>query len=63
MVAGEDGRCIEESSLEPIGIPASTGLTGLSRIRAPFSQDDQLKWQAHMISEWHGLCDGALQDM
>ena len=23
----------------------------------------QLKWQAHMVSEWHGLCDGALQDM
>lgn len=23
----------------------------------------QLKWQAHMVNEWHGLCDGALQDM
>ena len=23
----------------------------------------QLKWQAHMVGEWHGLCDGALQDM
>ncbi len=22
-----------------------------------------LKWQAHMVSSWMDLCDGALQDM
>ena len=48
LVVGGDS--IEESSLEPIG---SMNLLPLQ----------QLKWQAHMVSEWHGLCDGALQDM
>ncbi len=28
-----------------------------------FQQQQQLKWQALMMDEWHGLCDGALQDM
>ena len=44
------GDCRRGSSSEPVG-----------SLNTPPLQ--QLKWQAHMVSEWHGLCDGALQDM
>ena len=27
------------------------------------SPQDQLKWQAHKVDDWHGLCDGTLEDM
>jgi hypothetical protein len=70
--------CIEGSSMGPgtgIGSIVSGHVTSppshvtispptQRRAHTPtFQQQQQLKWQALMVDEWHGLCDGALQDM
>lgn len=47
-IVGGAGDCRRSSTSEPLN---------------PGPPLQQLKWQAHMVNEWHGLCDGALQDM
>ena len=59
------GDCIEGSSMGPtIGAISSHVISPFpQRAHTPPSQQQQLKWQALMVNEWYGLCDGALQDM
>ena len=63
------GDCIEGSSMGPTIVSAghvissSSHVTLPRRAHTPTSHQQQLKWQALMVEEWHGLCDGALQDM
>ena len=59
------GDCIEGSSMGPTTGAISSHVISPPPRRAhtPPSQQQQLKWQALMVNEWHGLCDGALQDM
>ena len=57
------GDCIEGSSMGPIGSMSSHVTSPPRRAHTPPSLQQQLKWQALMVNEWHGLCDGALQDM
>ena len=57
------GDTIEGSSLGPVGSGHMTTPPRRATAHTPPSQQQQLKWQALMVKEWHGLCDGALQDV
>ena len=71
IIAAGDHGCIEGSSMGPtIGRSTISSHDHVTlppppprRAHTPPSQQQQLKWQALMVNEWHGLCDGALQDM
>lgn len=56
---GEAEPCGDEGSSESNLMAGAT--SGSASAGAVLSQ--QLKWQAHMVESWHGICDGALQDM
>ncbi len=58
QMKGEGGPCGDEGPTDPnlmLGAASSAG-----GVTAP---SQQLKWQAHVITSWHEICDGALQDM
>ncbi len=47
----------------PGGYPFAGGSAGVGVGGAEAGVSQHLKWQAHMVSSWMDLCDGALQDM